>query len=199
MADDKLTDAAERLLGSAMQLFSQKGYERTTVGEIQEGAGLTFGSGALYKHFPSKEAVLAAGVERFVETARAERRMLSGLDDEPVVDALRAIAQAAMASFSRDSDLLRIVWRDLDAFPVLQEKVRSARIRATFDEFAAWLGHQADEGRLRPHDSPAVAAVALGSLVFFRLLTSLMHDTPAGIDEERFVDTWAQLFVVALA
>jgi AcrR family transcriptional regulator len=199
MPDDNLTDAAERLLGAAMRLFSQKGYERTSVGEIQEAAGLTFGSGALYKHFPSKKAVLTAGVERFVNSARNERRMLAALDAEPASDALSTIAQAAMTSFSRDSDVLRIVWRDLDAFPELQEKVRSERIRATFDGFAGWLEHQADEGRLRAHDSQAVAAIALGSLVFFRLLTALMYDTPGGIDEERFINTWTEIFVDALA
>jgi len=191
MAMNKLSPSAERLLAVAMQLFSANGYERTTVGEIQEAAGLTFGSGALYKHFPSKEAVLAAGVGRFVDAARRERRHLADLVDEPVQIALRTIAASAMASFARDSDVLRIVWRDLDAFPELQERVRSERIRATFDELAAWLGQQAAAGRLRPHDSRAVAAVALGSLVFFQLLNSLMHDTPAGVDERRFVDNAA--------
>jgi AcrR family transcriptional regulator len=199
MTERNLSGAAERLLAAAMRLFAEKGYERTTVGEIQEAAGLTFGSGALYKHFPSKQAVLAEGVERFVETARTERRMLEALDEVPISDALMTIAQMAMSSFDRDSDALRIVWRDLESFPDLQEKVRTERIRATFDDFSAWLGHQADLGRLQPHDSQAVAAVALSSLAFFQILKFLMHDTPAGIDEERFVDAWTQLFMGALS
>jgi len=199
MAENKLSPAGERLLAAAMHLFSEKGYAGATVGEIQEAAGLTFGSGALYKHFPSKEAVLTEGVDRFVETARNERRQLAGLADQPVGDALRTIAEAVMASFTRDSDVLRIVWRDLDAFPDLQEKVRTERIRATYDDFAAWLKHQAEMGNLRSHDSEAVAAVALSSLVFFRLLNSLMHDSPGGIDEGRFVDTWTRVFLDALA
>jgi AcrR family transcriptional regulator len=198
MAEHNLSPAAERLLAAAMRLFSEKGYERTSVGEIQEEAGLTFGSGALYKHFPSKEAVLAEGVERFVESARTERKMLGDLDSEPIASALKTIADLAMASFSRDKDALRIVWRDLDNFPQLQEKVRTERIRSTFDDFSAWLEHQHDLGRLRSHDSRAVAAVALGSLAFFQILQFLMHDTPAGIDEDRFVTAWTQLLVSAL-
>ena len=73
MDDATLSPAAERLLAAAMTLFARNGYDRTSVGEIQEAAGLTFGSGALYKHFASKEAVLAEGMSRFVGHATAQR------------------------------------------------------------------------------------------------------------------------------
>jgi AcrR family transcriptional regulator len=190
-----LTPAAERLLDAAMRLFAERGYDRTTVGDIQEAAGLTFGSGALYKHFPTKEAVLAAGIDRFVEAARTERRVLTELDEEPLADALHAIGRLAMSAFDREKDALRIAWRDLEGFPELQERVRSERIRATFDDFASWLRHQADLGRAVLDDCHAVAAVALSSLAFFQLLTHLMHDTPGGISEERFLDAWTTMIV----
>jgi len=199
MAADKLTPAAERLLDAAMRLFAEKGYDRTTVGEIQEAAGLTFGSGALYKHFATKEAVLAAGVDRFVEAARSERRVLTELDEVPLADGLRAIGELAMSAFDQEKDALRIAWRDLESFPDLQERVRSDRIRATFDDFSAWLRHQADLGRLVLDDGQATAAVALSSLAFFQLLKHLMHDTPGGLSEERFLDAWATMLVTATA
>lgn len=199
MSERNLSDSAERLLQVAGHLFAEKGYERTTVGEIQEGAGLTFGSGALYKHFPSKEAVLTEVIERFVDSAQSERRTLGSLDDVPLSDAMRTIAKGAMASFDRDSDALRIAWRDLEAFPELQEKVRTERIRATFDEFSSWLAHQSASGRMPAHDNQAVAAVALSSLAFFQILKYLLHDTPGGLDESRFVEAWTQIFVGALA
>jgi AcrR family transcriptional regulator len=198
MPERNLSPAAERILQAAMGLFAQKGYEQTTVGEIQEAAGLTFGSGALYKHFPSKEAVLAEGIERFVESARTQRKLLSELGDVAIGDALDLIATAAMLSFADDRDLLRIAWRDLEAFPELQERVRTDRIRATFDEFASWLAAAADRGDLTQHDSLGVAAVALSSLAFFQLLRFLLHDTPGGIDEQRFVSSWVQLVTKAL-
>ena len=180
-----LSEAAERLLDAAMALFADV---------LNRGRQDL----VLIKHFPSKQAVLAEGVERFVEHARGQRRLLGDLDGKSVADAMMTVAKAAMKSFDRDSDALRIVWRDLESFPELQEKVRSERIRATFDDFSTWLGHEADVGRLQPHDSQAVAAVALSSLAFFQLLRFLMHDTPAGVDEDRFVDAWTALFVRAL-
>jgi AcrR family transcriptional regulator len=198
MSDRNLSPAAERLLAAATELFAIKGYERTTVGEIQEAAGLTFGSGALYKHFASKEAVLTEVIERFVDHARRDVTTLSALDEVAIPDALTAIANNAMTSFAADRDPLRIAWRDLEAFPELQEKVRTERIRATYDEFAAWLAHQDAEGRVSTHDPQAVAAVALSALAFFQLLTNLLHDTPGGLSQERFVAAWSELFAYAL-
>jgi AcrR family transcriptional regulator len=193
MAEVNLSVAAGRLLTAAMQLFADKGYERTTVGEIQVAAGLTFGSGALYKHFPSKESVLVEGIDRFVESARTDRKTLEELDAETFAAALLAIAQGAMSSFARDKDALRIAWRDLEGFPELQEKVRTERIRATFDDLSAWLEHHAKPGNL-DLDLQAVSAVALGSLAFFQILKFLMHDTPGGVNEERFVRAWTLVF-----
>ena len=198
MPERNLTPAAERLLQAAMRLFAEKGYEQTTVGEIQEAAGLTFGSGALYKHFPSKEAVLAEGIERFVESARAQRKALSDLGDMDIGEALELMATAAMRSFADDRDLLRIVWRDLEPFPELQERVRTERIRATYDDFSSWLASAAANGRLADHDSVGVAAVALSSLAFFQILHFLLHDTPGGVDEQRFIDAWVQIITSAL-
>jgi hypothetical protein len=112
--------------------------------------------------------------------------------------ALRSIGAASMASFAEDQDLLRVAWRDLEAFPDLQARVRTERIRATFDEFGRWLKGQAEAGRVRAGDPPAVAAVALSALAFFQLLKFLMHDTPGGLDEDRFLQAWTELFDAAL-
>lgn len=181
-----------------MTLFAAKGYDGTSVGEIQEAAGLTFGSGALYKHFRSKEDVLVEGMERFVEHTRSQQQLFEGLDELAIPESLTAIATEAMASLAADRNALRIAWRDLEDFPELMEKVRTERIRATFDQFAAWLTDQDAEGRVSTHDPAAVAAVALSSLAFFQLLSFFLHDTPGGIAEDRFVTTWSELFSYAL-
>src|SRR5262245_23970473 len=57
---------AEEVLAHAMRLFAERGYSRTSVADIQKAAGMRPGSGALYKHFASKEALLEAGIDRFV-------------------------------------------------------------------------------------------------------------------------------------
>ncbi|TIW87792.1 MAG: helix-turn-helix transcriptional regulator, partial [Mesorhizobium sp.] len=82
----------ERILREAIRLFAERGYDRTSVPEIQEAAGLSRGSGALYKHFPSKEALLAAAIDRFVGTAREGRAEL-GEQVLPVDQGARRIVE----------------------------------------------------------------------------------------------------------
>lgn len=185
--------AAERLLSAAMHLFATKGYEETSVGDIQVAAGLTYGSGALYKHFPSKQAVLEAGINRFIDTASTERAELASLHSDDFGSSLEMIAAAVMQSFRRDHEALRIVWRDLDRFPELQDAVRGKRIRATYDDFAKWLAAQRDHGRIHIDDPQATASVMLASLAFFHVLEALMGDTPGGLSEQRFTKAWVSL------
>ncbi len=52
-------DARARLVAAALQLFSEQGYDRTTVAEIADRAGLT--RSTFFRYFPDKRDVLAAG------------------------------------------------------------------------------------------------------------------------------------------
>jgi len=54
-------DARERLVVAALHLFSEQGYDDTTVAQIVERAGLT--RSTFFRHFPDKRDVLAAGQE----------------------------------------------------------------------------------------------------------------------------------------
>lgn len=52
-------NARERLVRAAVDLFSEQGYDATTVTEIAERAGLT--KTTFFRHFPDKREVLFAG------------------------------------------------------------------------------------------------------------------------------------------
>ncbi|WP_030908137.1 TetR/AcrR family transcriptional regulator [Streptomyces sp. NRRL F-5126] len=54
-------DARQRLVSAALHLFSEQGYDATTVSEITQRAGLT--KSTFFRHFPDKREVLAAGQE----------------------------------------------------------------------------------------------------------------------------------------
>src|SRR5208282_539426 len=52
-------DARQRLVRAALDLFTEQGYDNTTVTQIAERAGLT--KSTFFRHFPDKREVLAAG------------------------------------------------------------------------------------------------------------------------------------------
>jgi AcrR family transcriptional regulator len=94
-------DARERLVAAALHLFSEKGYDDTTVAEITERAGLT--KSTFFRHFPDKREVLAAGQETM------SRLLSEGIAAAPAgATALTAVAAGleraagAMTSFNRE-------------------------------------------------------------------------------------------------
>jgi AcrR family transcriptional regulator len=57
----------DRILDAAMRVFRRHGFRRSSIEQAAEEAGLT--RQALYHHFPSKEALFRAGIERLYEKA----------------------------------------------------------------------------------------------------------------------------------
>ena len=191
------SDAADRILREAMRLFSEKGYERTSVPEIQAAAGLTRGSGAMYKHYPSKETLLGAVIEGFIEQAAQERATLRDLALPPG-ETLGWIARAVFDSLNRRRAEIRIVWRDLEHFPSLQAKVRRQIMQSSYRAIAEWLRVQAEQRAIRDHDSEAVAAVIHGSLVMFKVFEAVWGEKTLPVDDERFKRAWLDLITRGL-
>ncbi|MBA4034767.1 MAG: TetR/AcrR family transcriptional regulator, partial [Bradyrhizobium sp.] len=58
-----------RILDAAMLVFRRQGFQRSSIEQAAEAAGLT--RQALYHHFKSKEALFRAVIERLHESALA--------------------------------------------------------------------------------------------------------------------------------
>lgn len=56
-----MEDTKQRILEKSLELFSTKGYDAVSVGEIAKAVGIKAPS--LYNHFPSKQAIFDAILE----------------------------------------------------------------------------------------------------------------------------------------
>jgi AcrR family transcriptional regulator len=196
-AQPRRSPAAQRILREAMRLFAERGYERTSIADIQAAAGLAPGSGALYKHFPSKEAVLAAGMDEFVAGAERARELIRTVPG-PAEKALEVLGHAAMRMLQDDRDVLRILYRELDAFPALRDQVRERRMQGTYATLADWLRDRAARGELHVEDPEATAAVLLGGITSFKVFQALLGEAPARLDDDRFVRAWVRVMLRGL-
>jgi AcrR family transcriptional regulator len=187
----------DRIIDQAMHLFSEHGYAATSIAKIEAASGLTPGAGGLYHHFDSKEALLAAGIERQLarlDALREIRRVLTPLGD--LKSELTLIARYVLAELDGESDLLRILAAEARSRPLLLREAVDRLINSTFNGFAVWLAERA-EGTLSGERAAATAALGLGSLLSSRLLRDVLG-VPAQIDDETLVDSWVQLMLLAL-
>src|SRR5271170_6287110 len=74
------------LVDLAQRLFMEKGYDRTTVNDVIDAAGVS--KGAFYHHFRAKEDLLEAIAERF---ARQSLEAVSAVRVDPALNALQRL------------------------------------------------------------------------------------------------------------
>lgn len=76
-ADDTVKKpTAERILDAAEDLFAEKGYSATSLGDVADRVGIR--SPSLYNHFRNKEALYSAVLERLLEAFGAPLAELRG-------------------------------------------------------------------------------------------------------------------------
>lgn len=193
-----VTERRDEMIDTGMRLFAERGFAATTVADIQTACGLTAGSGALYKHFASKLAVLEAGVHRYV-TDLDERRtgFVGGLPDDPGA-ALQQIAVAVTDAMAGDRSIIRITMRDLEAFPDLLDTLWQGLLGALYQELTDWVGVQAALGRVTVTDPAATAAVLVASLTYPTVLHALIGRQPGSVDPAAYLRAWVDTATATL-
>jgi AcrR family transcriptional regulator len=189
---------SERIVDEAMRLFSENGYSGTSIAKIEAASGLTPGAGGIYHHFPSKEAVLAAGIERQLArlgALREIRNVLGSLGD--LKAELTLTARYVLAELDSESELLRILTSDARTRPQLLTTAVEELVSSTFTGFATWIGERS-EREIGAEEAKAIATFGLGSLLSSRLLRDVLA-IPATVDDETLIDTWVQMMATALA
>lgn len=76
----------QELVDLAQRLFLERGYERTTVGDVIDAAGVS--KGAFYHHFRAKEDLLEAIAERF---ARQSLEAVGAVRADPALNAVQRL------------------------------------------------------------------------------------------------------------
>ncbi|MFI8850032.1 TetR/AcrR family transcriptional regulator [Streptomyces sp. NPDC053499] len=94
--------AAERLVAAAVDLFTEQGYDATTVTQIAERAGVT--KSTFFRHFSDKRELLVAGQETL------SRLLADGITEAP---ASASPLQAVAAGLERASSAMGAANREL--------------------------------------------------------------------------------------
>ncbi|GHF40608.1 TetR family transcriptional regulator [Streptomyces mashuensis] len=111
-----------RLLAAATRLFAERGYDRTSVQDIVEAAGVT--KGALYHYFGSKDDLLHEIYGRVLRLQQERLDALAGAD-APVEQRLRDAAADVVVTTVENLDDTTIFFRSMHHLS--PEKLRQVR------------------------------------------------------------------------
>ncbi|MFB6419654.1 MULTISPECIES: TetR/AcrR family transcriptional regulator [Bradyrhizobium] len=98
----------DALVEATARILVREGFEKASTNRIAEIAGVSVGS--LYQYFPSKEALVAAVIERHNdEIMKVVRAAFVEVADMPIDKAVRRLVTVAIEAHHIDPDLHRIL------------------------------------------------------------------------------------------
>jgi AcrR family transcriptional regulator len=153
----------DRILDAAVACFASRGFSGTTTREVARRAGIT--EAGLYRHFPSKEALYAAIIDRKMQApellaglgAAAERR-----DDRAV---LGGLAEVILERGLGDPSFVRLLFFSALEGHALAEPFFQARVRRVRDFLADYVRRRVEEGAFRAIDPWLAASAFVGMVV----------------------------------
>ncbi|MGE2815528.1 TetR/AcrR family transcriptional regulator [Mycobacterium heidelbergense] len=165
MAATSTTSRRDRLVRAALTVFAQEGVDAASIKKIGRAAGVA--PALIYHYFESKEALLAAVVERHGFLPQL-RRMLTVPPTAPAVEVLPLIVRQMYELLTERADLVRVVMATSQTHPEMRRRMDALNSEAQ-TLLARYLRARIEAGELHEHNPHSVARMLLSTVVMWRL------------------------------
>lgn len=165
----------DRILDVAFELFVQRGFEGTTISEIERKVGLAVGTGSLHYHFRSKQELLLLAVEREIARCMSELEAERATTDWPESphDQMVLAARLTLGNIRRFDRLFSLLRSEGDRVPGLRQAVTDSLYGSR--AMGSWT-----------HEPSRLVAIA--ALVGYHDFSQLYEGPFQGVSEDDFLD-----------
>ncbi len=168
---DRKERTKERILLTALQLFSEKGYLGTTTKEISAKAGVA--EVTLFRYFVTKEQLFEEVLKRFSFLQKI-KEILPQVEGLPPEEALFLIAQAFLERLRERKPLILILHSELNLYPEKVKDILKGVILSIRGEFIQYLQTLRKRGFLKEEvDLPVCAQAFLGMIFSYFYLKDI--------------------------
>jgi len=182
-------DRREQILDVAMSLFARQGFEGTTTRQLAETARVN--EAIIFRHFPSKEDLYWAIIERRCQTsgrrAILQEELASGGTD---LEVFTGIAGRILRRDQHDADITRLLlFTALERHELSDEFFRK-HVAGQFELLAQYIQRRIDEGAFRPLDPLLAARSFLGMVIYYYLVEELFSSSSPNDYDPEIVGRW---------
>ncbi len=189
-------DRREQILDVATGLFAQQGFHGTTTKLIAEKSGVT--EALIFRHFPSKEELYWAVIERKIDCAAPLERLLENLEaggDD--LEVLSRVAFEVLERRAKDQTLSRLLLYSALEKHELSERFFRNYIANYFEVLARFVREGIAAGRFREVDPLLAARGFLGMVVYHSWVQELyrgkeVQDFDLKAVSRTLADIWLQ-------
>jgi TetR/AcrR family transcriptional regulator, mexJK operon transcriptional repressor len=176
-----------QIIDGALNVFSDKGFEKATNQEIASAAGI--GSpGLIYHYFESKSDLLHQAV------ASRSPLLQSVIGDDalfglPPREALHLVGSAILHMLDDPGilQLFRVMVGEAMRDPSVAEAWRISGPRPALGALARYLKSQMEAGRMRTMDPSLAASCFLGQIIFYVISQAVFHQQESAAGGEKAV------------
>ncbi len=131
--EEKKKQTGRAIMDAAIKLFSEKGFENTSVDELAREAGV--GKGTIYGYFKTKSEIFLAFCEEEIEYAFADLARKRD-PDAPLLDQLHTLFMGQFRYVTRDRDFGRIMVREM----IFPKELTHEKVKILEERYLAALG-----------------------------------------------------------
>jgi AcrR family transcriptional regulator len=170
----------QQILQAARQVFAREGFYSATIQKIAAEAGMKSPS-LVYWYFKNKKELFQAIMEELSPVLSQLPNLWSRIDDPPE-EVLFLIGRAFLKSFDNPEarQLFRIFFSEVTRMPETANSFAEKAV-LVLNFLIAYLEHQVDSGRLRPHNTQSSARSFIGSFLIYIIGRELFMPLRAGL------------------
>lgn len=162
----------ETVLRRAIDLFNRQGYDATSMGDLARELGLT--KSAIYHHVPSKEHLLASGLDEALDALSSTVTAIAATRDQPAEARLRTAIRSSVEILADHLPSVTLLLRARGKSEI--EQAALDRRRAIDGALADLVRDAVSEGSLRTDIDPEL----ISRLLFGMVNSSIEWFRPGG-------------------
>lgn len=190
--DDLHQQRRKMILAAAATVFAQKGYQRATVKEIAEQAGIS--AGTIYLYFKDKRELLLRIAEALVRAMTQDLLIQVPRDNDPAF--LQQLLRERFITIDQNWAFFRVLAAEMWTDAALRSQYLSQVITPTVSAVEDYLRARIAEGQVRPCNPQVVATALVGSVLIFAMLAEVAPENPpTKTQRETLVQELADFFL----
>jgi TetR/AcrR family transcriptional regulator, fatty acid metabolism regulator protein len=164
----------DQILGAAIQVFAEKGFQRATIRDVAKAAGIA--DGTIYNYFENKTALIMGILNRMNETEHRDEDLGQAVGMDLREFFKTYIGKRYTYMTEEGLDILRAILPEVLVNPELREAYMEQIIMPTFALSEKHFAKLVEDGTIRPVDVPLT--LRLISSTFLGLMLLRMMGDP---------------------
>ncbi len=116
-----VSDRKTQIVQQASRLFAEDGFDKVTIKELADACGIT--EPALYRHFPSKDAIYDAVLDSIEKRLHSDQLFAQLSEEHDLTTLLETTARYILEYFTQNQDIYRLL-----LFSALREHTKAKRV-----------------------------------------------------------------------